>query len=139
LAADYNADPVFNKDELCLITHVVNITGIFSANFQLGTHSRYFEKSSIASDTDKDFNLEEPPRVESIIDNLRVLLEKARVNNIALGKLAELGNIIVPLLPYKILIPRKDFSAWINNVYLKSRGLDLGIFNANFITMAFVE
>jgi hypothetical protein len=144
LAADYNADPVFDKDELRLITHVVNITGVFSADFQLGAHSRHFEKldpfeSSVASDTDKDSDLKEPPRVESMIDNLRVLLEKARVDDIALGELTELGDIIVPLPPHKIPMPREDFSAWINNVYLKSRGLDLGTFNANFVATAFAE
>jgi hypothetical protein len=39
-----------------------------------------------------------------------VLLKKARVNNITLKELAELGDIIVLLLSHKILIPRKDFS-----------------------------
>jgi hypothetical protein len=144
LAGDYNADPVFNKDELRLITHVVNITGVFSADFQLGAHSRHFEKldpfvSSVAFDTDEDSDLEKPPRVESMIDNLRVLLEKARVDDVAPGELAELGDIIVPLPPHKIPMPREDFSAWINNVYLKSRGLDLGTFNANFVATAFAE
>lgn len=141
LAADYNADPVFDNDELRLITHVVNITDVFSADFQLGAHSRHFEKfdpfvSSVASDTDEDSDLEEPP---SMLDNLRVLLEKARVDDVALEELAELGDIIVPLPPHKIRMPREDFSTWINNVYLKSRGLDLGTFNANFVATAFAE
>ena len=139
LSADYNADPVFDKDELRLITHVVNITDVFSADFQLGAHSRHFEKSSIASDTDEDSDLEEPAPAESMLDNLRVLLEMARVDDVGLKELAELGEIIVHPPPCKIPLPREDFSAWINSVYLKSRGLDLGTFNANFVGTAFVE
>ena len=160
LAADYNADPIFDKDELRLITHVVNITAVFSADFQLSAHSRNFEKidpfvSAVASDTVEDTDEdsvqdsdedsvqdsddEEPLRVESMIANLRVLLQKARVDDVAPGELAELGDIIIPLSAHKISMPQEDFSEWINNVYLKSRGLDLGTFNANFVATAFAE
>ena len=144
LAADYNADPTFDREELRLITHVVNITDVFSADFQLGAHSRHFEKitpfeSSVASDADGDYDLEEPLRVESMVDNLRVLLEKARVDDVTLGERAELGDIIVHLPPQKIAMEHEDFSVWINNVYLNSRGLDLGTFNANFVATAFAE
>ena len=48
LAADYNADPVFDQDELRLITHVVNITDVFSADFQQGAHSRHFENLDLS-------------------------------------------------------------------------------------------
>ncbi|KAH7378604.1 P-loop containing nucleoside triphosphate hydrolase protein [Cadophora sp. MPI-SDFR-AT-0126] len=144
LAADYNAHPVFDKDELRLITHVVNITGVFGADFQLGAHSRHFENldplvSPVASDTDELFDLEEPPQFESMVDNLRVLLEEARVDNVTPGELAEIGDIIVPLPPHETPMPREEFSAWINNVYMKSRGLDLGTFNSNFVATAFAE
>ncbi|TVY26296.1 Interferon-induced GTP-binding protein Mx2 [Lachnellula hyalina] len=131
LAADYNADPVFDKDELRLITTC--------ADFQLGAHSRHFEESSVASDTDEDSDLEEFPRVESMIDNLRVFLEMTGVDDVAPGELAELGDIIVPIPPHQIPMPRENLSAWMNNVYLTSRGLDLGTFNANFVATAFAE
>jgi hypothetical protein len=143
LAADYNADSVFDQDELRLITHVVNITDVFSADFQQGAHSRHFENldlsiSPVASEMASDCDCEETP-VGLMIDNLRALLEKARVDDVAPGELAELGDIIVPLPPHRIPMPRDDFSAWINDVYLQSRGLDLGTFNANLVSTAFAE
>jgi hypothetical protein len=143
LAADYNADPVFDQDELRLITHVVNITDVFSAYFQQGAHSRHFENldlsiSSVVSEMAADCDCEETP-VGLMIDNLRALLEKARVDDVAPGELAELGDIIVPLPPHRTPMPRDDFSAWINDVYLQSRGLDLGTFNANLVSTAFAE
>jgi len=143
LAADYNADPGFDKDELRLITHVVNITDVFSADFQQGAHSRDFENldrsiSPVASDMATDYDCEETP-VGFMIDDLRALLEEARVDEIAPGELVELGDIIVPLTPHKTSMPRDDFSAWINDVYLQSRGLDLGTFNAHLVSTAFAE
>jgi hypothetical protein len=143
LAADYNADPVFDQDELRLITHVVNITDVFSADFQQGAHSRHFQNldlpiPSVISEIASVSDCEETP-VGLMIDNLRALLEKARVDDVAPGELVELGDIIVPLPPHTIPMPRDDFSAWINDVYLQSRGLDLGTFNANLVSTAFAE
>ena len=79
------------------------------------------------------------PLVKSMIDNLWALFEKAGVDDVTLRELTELGDIIVPLPPHKILMPRENFSTWINNVYLKSRGLDLDTFNAHFVATAFTE
>jgi len=44
---------------------VVNITGVFSADFQLGGYLRHFEKidlfaPSVSSATNEDFDLEKP-------------------------------------------------------------------------------
>lgn len=141
LAADYNADPDFDQDELRLITHVVNITHVFSNDFQKGAHSRRFENlelagSSVAVEISDDSDCEETP-VGLMIDNLRALLQKARVDDVAPDELAELGDIIVLL--HKTPTPRDNFTAWINDVYLQFRGLDLGTFNANFVSMAFAE
>ena len=143
LAADYNADPVFGQDELRLITNVVNITDVFSDDFQQDAHSRNFENinlsvSSMAVETPPDCDCEETP-VVLMIDSLRALLQKARVDDVAPGELAELGDIISPLPPHRAPMPRDDFAAWINDVYLQSRGLDLGTFNANLVSMAFAE
>jgi len=72
-----------------------------------------------------------------MIDNLRTLLRKSRVDDVAPGELAELDDIIV--LSHKISMPCDDVTTWINDVYLHSRGLDLGTFNANLVAMAFGE
>jgi hypothetical protein len=42
LAANYNANSVFDQVELRLITQVVNITDLFSEELQLKAHSRHF-------------------------------------------------------------------------------------------------
>lgn len=141
LTADYNADPVFDQDELRLITHVVNITDVFGADFREGAHSRHFEnlgliEPPVVAETPADGDCKETP-IELMIDNLRALLEKAKVDDVAPGELAELGDIIVP--PHEIPMPCDNFTAWINDVYLQSRGLDLGTFNAHLVSMAFAE
>ncbi|KAK8116335.1 hypothetical protein PG984_012837 [Apiospora sp. TS-2023a] len=35
--------------------------------------------------------------------------------------------------------PQDDVATWINDVYLRTRGLDLGTFNANLLSLAFAE
>ncbi|KAK4085496.1 uncharacterized protein Triagg1_486 [Trichoderma aggressivum f. europaeum] len=44
LTADYNANSGFDEDEPRLITHMVNMTDTFSADFHESAHSRRFEK-----------------------------------------------------------------------------------------------
>lgn len=142
LAADYNANPAFAEDSnLRLITHVVNITDIFNADFQNTGHARLFEKigpleSNMALETPPGLGCEETP-VGLMIKQLRRLLKKAKVDDVKPSELAELGDIIST--PHERNIPWDNFSDWINDVYLKSRGLDLGTFNANLISMAFAE
>ncbi|KAK6084821.1 dynamin family protein [Seiridium cupressi] len=141
LAADYNADPVFDQDELRLITQVVNITDIFSADCQQVAHSRQFEsigipETSVQFETSIDSECEEQP-VESMIDIIRRLLQETRVDHVTPEELDELDDIIV--LPGALSWPRQDVSEWINDVYLRSRGLDLGTFNANLVSVAFAE
>ncbi len=141
LAADYNANPVFEKDELRLMTQIVNITDIFSADFQQNAHSRHFqslEVFEVPSEYETPFELvyEEPP-VDLMTEKLRTLLRKAGADDATEGELVELGDIIVPV--EAISKPNDDFTTWINDVYLQSRGLDLGTFNANFISVAFAE
>ncbi|KAI1875074.1 uncharacterized protein JN550_002503 [Neoarthrinium moseri] len=144
LAADYNADPAFDQDdELRLITHVVNITDVFSADFQQGAHSRHFENIELAEleslihcEVASAPECEEKP-VESMIDSLRALLKKAKVDSVTPAELAELSEVIV--LPHTIPTPCEGVAAWINEVYLRSRGMDLGTFNANMVSTAFTE
>lgn len=141
LSADYNADPVFDQDELRLITQVVNITDVFSADFQQGAHSRRFKNielsdPSVDYEVASDCDFKEEP-VDLMIDKLRTLLQNSRVDDVAPEELAELDDIIV--LSRKISLPCGDVTAWINDVYLRSRGLDLGTFNANLVSMAFGE
>ncbi|KAL7912170.1 P-loop containing nucleoside triphosphate hydrolase protein [Trichoderma velutinum] len=141
LTADYNVDLVFDQDELRLITHVVNITDIFNADFREIAHSRHFEKLGQTEPSEEAENLsdcDDNGKAESTITNLRALLEKAKVEDFSPDELVELDDIIAPdTIPMPM--PSDNFSEWINGVYLQSRGLDLGTFNANFLTTAFAE
>jgi len=142
LAADYNADQVFDQDALRLITRVVNITDVFGADFQAGAHSRHFE------------NIEQPgqpPQLDDASDsefegelagwlttkNLRELIRTAGVDDITSAERAELSDIVV--LPEDAPVPCGDVTEWIGDIYLRSRGLDLGTFNANLVSVAFAE
>ncbi|KAK2608430.1 hypothetical protein QQS21_002997 [Conoideocrella luteorostrata] len=137
LAADYNADPAFDQDELRLITHVVNITEVFATDFRQAAHSRHFEEIQFETPVEYDSDCKESLPDELMIDNIRTLLQKARVDEVTPGELAELGDIVVP--SHKLISPRGNFTTWINDAYLKSRGLDLGNFNSNLVSMAFTE
>ena len=90
------------------------------------------------SDCEEASNCEET-LAKLMLDNVRALLQKARVDDVAPRELAKLGDIIVPLPPYRTPIPRDDFATWINDIYLQSRGLDLGTFNTNLVSTAFAE
>jgi hypothetical protein len=72
-----------------------------------------------------------------MIDSLRELLEKAKVDDIAPEEFSELGDIITPLP--EISEPQGNFAAWINDIHLQSRGLDLGTFNSHFLALSFAE
>lgn len=133
----------FDQDELRLITHVVNITDVFSAEFRQGAHSREFEEIRpfiLSTTLEKTSECgDEENQARMLIDNQRALLEKAGIDDFALQEVVELGDIIEPLGPHDIRMPHNDFSAWISEVFLHSRGLDLGTFNANLVSTAFAE
>ncbi|PNP38878.1 hypothetical protein TGAMA5MH_09102 [Trichoderma gamsii] len=145
LDAHYNADPVFKQDEFRLITHVVNITDVFSADFRETAHSRHFENLGLLKPNVADEKVVESPQdcncketsAGLMIDHLRVLLEKAKVDDVTLGEYSELGDIIIPLKD--ISKPGDNFTTWMNDVYLQSRGLDLGTFDPHLLSMAFTE
>ncbi|RDW63442.1 hypothetical protein BP6252_10987 [Coleophoma cylindrospora] len=145
LAADYSADPVFDQDELRLITHVMNITDVFSDDFQQGAHSRHFDNIRLSEPsvppTPTDVTAELAPEyeapVELMIDSLRALVPKAKVDDATPEELAELGDIIV--LQNKFPMPRDEVTTWIRDNYRRLRGMDLGTFNANVVTTAFAE
>lgn len=139
LTADYNANSGFDEDELRLITHVVNITDVFSADFHESAHSRHFEKlGPVELSEEVETPVDCDDKAGLMVNELRELLEKARVDDVTPEELSELADIITPE-KISVPVPCNDFSKWISGVYLQSRGLDLGTFNANFLTTAFAE
>ncbi|SCO76713.1 related to RBTMx2 protein [Fusarium oxysporum] len=141
LMADYNADSVFDQVELRLITHVVNITDLFSAEFQQGAHSRHFQNLELLESAEETVSSNgDIHGVNSFgltISHLQDLLQDATVNDVTQEELAELGEIID--LSHDTTLPCDDVTSWIRDTYLHTRGLDLGTFNANVIAMAFSE
>ncbi|KAF5676955.1 RBTMx2-like protein [Fusarium denticulatum] len=67
----------------------------------------------------------------------RKLVNSANVDKGTEQELTELGDIIT--FPGDITSPDDNMAAWIKDVYLRSRGLDLGTFNGHLISAAFVE
>ncbi|KAI4599478.1 hypothetical protein KJ359_001920 [Pestalotiopsis sp. 9143b] len=141
LAADYNADEAFAQDELRLITHMVNITDVFSADFQQEAHSRYFEGAlpprSETPEDDDDLNSNKT-QADRMVEKLRLLLEEASVDDPTEEEIAELGEIL-KVSPSGDNTPRHSLSDWIGEAYIHARGLDLGTFNVNFVSYAFSE
>jgi hypothetical protein len=141
LSADYNADPMFDNHELRLITHIVNITDVFNYDFQHGAHSRHFKN---IEPPQKDVEAVSVPNCvsatgsqSSITDATQAPLTKIGVDKIRPEELIELSDIIVR--PHDIPKPSEEVTGWINDIYLDSRGLDLGTFNAHLVSMAFAE
>ncbi|KAF3002299.1 hypothetical protein E8E14_002462 [Neopestalotiopsis sp. 37M] len=141
LAADYNSDAVFSQDKLRLITHIANITDVFNVDFHRKAHSREF---SPVMETEPPLPTEDALTQHgrqfftlSMILKQRLLLKQWAVDKCTPGELEELGDILkhIPAVD----VPTEMVSKWINEVYPQSRGLDLGTFNPNFISMAFAE
>jgi hypothetical protein len=145
LAADYNVDEVFQKQpELRLITHVVNITDVFTADCQRGAHSRRFENTGTSAApavkvVGRPVSAGEDDLGVRMLADLRQLLQTAKVDNATPEERGELRDVL--FCPGKTAtgMPQGDVTAWIEEVYLGSRGMDLGTFNQHLISMAFAE
>ncbi|EGU72789.1 hypothetical protein FOPG_17735 [Fusarium oxysporum f. sp. conglutinans race 2 54008] len=147
LSADYNASQIFEKEKLRLITQVVNITEVFCFEFHQRAHSRNFETPQYipqfaSEECDFEDKLNgagetEESAFDSHIRPIQKLVNSANVDKGTEQELTELGDIIT--FPGDITSPDDNMAAWIKDVYLRSRGLDLGTFNAHLISAAFAE
>ncbi|KAF7535638.1 hypothetical protein G7054_g5245 [Neopestalotiopsis clavispora] len=141
LAADYNSNGVFSQDALRLITRIANITEIFNADFRKKAQSRHFSILGEAGPTlPSEGAVVECLRsaeLSAMKRKLRLLLKNTGVDKYTPDELEELGDILEKHVP--VVGPTEMITEWINEVYLQSRGLDLGTFNPNFVAMAFAE
>lgn len=145
LAADYTADRAFDQDVLRLITHVVNITDVFSADFQDSGHSRHFQEIGqstcpppVEVDGDSPAIFEHDQySVDDVTEALRGMILEAKLDDITPQERQELGDILIH--PQPKAKPAGQVTKWISEVYQKSRGLDLGTFNPHLTCMAFAE
>lgn len=169
LAADYNADVAFDQDDLRLITHIANITDLFSVTFQDGAHTREFEPPRVlgpsvadeGSDEGSDEVTEEGQEeyqdeyqdevphetcpglddkikeIEMTKERVHRLFKHGKVEAATPEERDELGDIMIPPRPFPAA--QGNITEWIRQVYVRSRGLDLGTFNPNFVSVAFAE
>ncbi|RYC84091.1 hypothetical protein BFJ63_vAg13021 [Fusarium oxysporum f. sp. narcissi] len=147
LSADYNASTIFANEDLRLITQVVNITELFCYEFHKRAHSRNFETPRhIPRFADEDWDSEDKSNGAEEKDgsafhlHIQLIQELVNISNIDRGteqELIELGNIITS--PGGVSVPGDNMAEWIKGVYLRSRGLDLGTFNAHLVSAAFAE
>ena len=113
----------------------MNITDVFCFEFHKQAHSRSFEAPrQVPRFTTEDWDFEdksngaeetEESAFDSHIRPIQELVDSANVDEGAEQELAEFGDIIN--FPGGVTGPDDNMPAWIKDVYLRSRGLDLGI------------
>lgn len=145
LAADYSANTVFEQEELRLITQVVNITDLFSFDFRWRAHTYNFdalqspEGRPLTLDNNHDGSVRsfKVSTYNILKKGLWNVIEAANLEETTEQELVELGDMIS--LHEEVADPSGDFSAWIRNAFRRSRGLDLGTFNAHLVSTTFAE
>lgn len=133
LNAHYQSHSAFETmSELRLITRVVNLTEQFNSDFEEKAQLRYFEPQLKDNEVEYEAHSEEAesapetdvspiqPRIEEIVfedPNLETIITR----DCALG------------------YPEDDIMDWIGDLYLRSRGVELGTFGGAILSSAFKE
>ena len=149
----------FDDSETRLITQIVNLTGVFSNSFQKYGQLRHFE--DIESTTPpppeatppveeafEDKYIEPEPIEPQIfirpssgrmsfefLEHVRGFLEN--YGSVINDEYPELGDIIPEQT--KIRTPQDGVMEWIEHLYFQSRGMDLGSFSPDLLSVAFGE
>jgi hypothetical protein len=131
LDADYSIHPAFAKNELRLVTAVVNITDQFNTEFSNSSRTYFFET-------------EIQPQSENIVEVARDIGNKtddSDVPNVDDFKapepenFPELERIIVT--DWTTQQPKAGIINWIESVYRCSRGIELGTFGPGILSSVF--
>ncbi|PYH93410.1 interferon-induced GTP-binding protein Mx2 [Aspergillus ellipticus CBS 707.79] len=137
--ATYSKDYAFEACEFRLLTHVVNISDFFCQNFEKKAHFRSFrpfdpaKSSSEQENPDADYHVWRNSKAWSSLN-----LEQYSSNEISdRGKAMELEQVIS--FGMDLEDPQDGIEEWIEQLYLKSRGLDMGSFGGNILSLAFRE
>jgi hypothetical protein len=138
LSAQYSHYEFFEKTERRLITRLVNLTGIFSDSFQQYGQLRHFEDIESAKPSSKANVLAaqiftDPPLEFQAY--LRDYIEE--YDTVDNDEYPELGGIVTEQV--EINKPQDGIMKWIEELYFKSRGLDLGTFSPDLLSVAFAE
>jgi len=135
LHAHYSIHTMFEeKKELKLITYVVNLTEMFSYNFERKAHVHSFEISrSTPLNGDKDTENEEyNSRADKHAEQTGKFVE-----DIDLEEFTALEDIVSK--DCQTDGPKSGIMEWTEGLYLQSRGLDLGTFGGTILSSAFKE
>ena len=135
LHTHYSIHPMFEeKEELKLITYVVNLTEMFNYDFERKAHVHSFETSrSTPPNSNEDAESEE---YDSSADKHAEKTGKF-VEDIDLEEFAVLENIVSKDCQFDD--PKDGIMEWTEGLYLRSRGLDLGTFGGTILSSAFKE
>jgi hypothetical protein len=131
LEAQYASDSAFeNSIQLRLVTQVVNLADAFSQEFEDKAVLREFE--TIEEEEAEEVIEEQGPRSSQ---NANTILEFAQA--IDLEDYPELESIISH--EFDVSEPGDDIMTWIEQLYTRSRGMELGTFNSAVWVSAWKE
>ncbi|PWY67226.1 hypothetical protein BO94DRAFT_503828, partial [Aspergillus sclerotioniger CBS 115572] len=138
--AHYSDDKAFEQSEFRLLTHIVNLSDLFSSVFQEKAHLRCFEHPALATDDSvQSESGSEPTDAGKETKDWARLNAKQRETYESLdpGHFPELEHIISRGTGTED--PGSGVKDWIEELYLNSRGLDLGTFGGTILSSAFKE
>jgi hypothetical protein len=138
LSAQYSHDRFFEKPETRLITLLVNLTGVFSDSFRQNGQIRHFKDiGSITPLSKAELSAAETFTFAPFEFHayLRECFEE--YGDINIDDYPELGGIVTEQI--EIEEPQDGVMEWIKELYLQSRGVDLGTFSPDLLSVAFVE
>ncbi|EGY20897.1 uncharacterized protein VDAG_02421 [Verticillium dahliae VdLs.17] len=139
LDADYSAHSAFDRNELRLITAVVNTTEQFNIEFDQFARTFLFE-SEVTAAVPVEVGTPVSPVFpsEETCDDDENGIQEFEVFDIPDPKaFPDLGSII--LIDWVIERPKKGIMKWIETVYQRSRGLDLGSLGHGILPSVFRE
>jgi len=134
LNAQYSNHSAFEeKEELRLITYVVNLTELFSYYFEWKAHLRHFEGTGNDNTKMEVQDMGKDAKSNAITG----VNQKKFVKDIDLDVYPVLENIIIKDRDFAN--PQDGIMQWIEDLYLRSRGLELGTFGGAILSSAFKE
>jgi hypothetical protein len=140
LEAQYSGHRAFETDHLRLITHIVELSDIFSHDIETKGHLWNFEdtESTTPSTPPRELSPAATSRKEkkpSIVDSSNESVISTEDSD--QGAFPELCGIVC----YDSIVedPRDGIMDWIRDLYIRSRGADLASFGGHALSSAFKE
>ncbi|KAK3936789.1 P-loop containing nucleoside triphosphate hydrolase protein [Diplogelasinospora grovesii] len=144
LDANYSYDDAFARDELRLITAVLNITEQFKQDFDNASHSHRFHNPTAARSDDPEASA--PVGVTSPASHSETTAANDN-DDLESGSTAQGGSLLETYPELKDIIvtdwtieqPVDDVMEWIGQMRRRSRGVELGTFGPAMLASAFRE